>query len=340
MAWRGADAGIGEPTRANEGTVSVLPAIRTTEATAQPVGVAVSGDRLYVADGRRGVIDVLTRDGSRVATIGAGYLKAPAYVAVGPVDGCVYVTDRERDQVVVFSATGERLRILGPAGIDPTSAVLPHWRPLGLGFAPDGTLYVTDASESQQVLVFSPTGSRIGAFGPDLPAGRTGAPLSFANGVVANADTVLVADSNNGRILFLDRDGAFVRELPVGALPRGIAIMSDGRFVVADAALGVVRSYSAAGAMTSEVGGSGDTAGMFATPSGLAVSDDGRIFVGDTGNGRVDVLRMSAVVPFAAAALRSPDYWVPAGIALLAAALVAGVFAVRSRRKSSQEETS
>jgi DNA-binding beta-propeller fold protein YncE len=336
MAWREAPSGIAGPTEAVtvEGTVTVLPAIRSTEATAQPVGVAVSGDRLYVADGRRGLVDVLTRDGSHVATLGAGFLRSPAYVAVGPVDGRIYVTDRGRDQVVVFSTTGEVVRILGPGGVDPTSTAFPAWRPLGLGFAPDGILYVTDASDSQQVVVFSPTGRRIGAFGPGLPAGRTGEPLSFANGVCATHDSVLVADSNNGRVLVLGRDGVFVRELLTDGLPRGIAVLPDGRFVIADAALGVVRSYSAVGQQTSEAGGTGETAGMFATPSGVAISDDGRVFVGDTGNGRVDVLRMPDAAPGPVAAAPSSGMWALAAYVLLAATAVAAAFAVVSWRRS------
>jgi DNA-binding beta-propeller fold protein YncE len=343
MAWREAAPGIGGPTEmaALEGTVTVLPAILSADGTVtQPVGVAVSGDRLYVADGRRGLVDVLTRDGSHIATIGAGFLKAPAYVAVGPVDGRLYVTDRERDQVVVFSATGKLVRVLGPGGIDPTSTAFPSWRPLGIGFAPDGTLYVTDTSDSQQVVVFSPIGRRIGAFGQGLPAGRTGEPLSFANGVCATDDTVLVTDSNNGRVLVLDRQGAFIRGLLTGGLPRGIAALPDGRFVVADAALGVVRSYSAAGQQTSEAGGAGETAGMFVTPSGVALSEDGRVFVGDTGNGRVDVLRMPDAASRAASAVPSSGSWTIALIALLIAAAVAAAVAIGLSRRSVHAATS
>jgi DNA-binding beta-propeller fold protein YncE len=342
VAWRGAPSGIAGPTQTFtvEGTVAVLPAIRLTEdATAQPVGVAVSGDRLYVADGRRGLVDVLTRDGSHVATLGAGFLRTPAYVAVGPVDGRVYVTDRGRDQVVVFAATGEVVRILGPGGVDPTSTAPPAWRPLGVGFAPDGTLYVTDTSESQQVVVFSPTGRRIGAFGPALPPGRTGEPLSFANGVCATRDSVLVTDSNNGRVLVLDREGVFIRELLTEGLPRGIAVLPDGRFVVADAALGVVSSYSAVGQQTSRAGATGETAGMFATPSGVAISEDGRVFVGDTGNGRVDVLTMPETVANAVAEGRSSGLWTVAAFVLLAAAAVVAVLAVVFSRRSVHEAT-
>jgi DNA-binding beta-propeller fold protein YncE len=332
LAWSDATAWIPGPNMmtATEASVTVLPPISTAvAAAAQPVGVAVSGNRLYVVDARRGLVDVLSRDGSHVATIGAGFLKTPAYVAVGPVDGRIYVSDRGRDAVIVYSTTGERLRVLDPAGVDPTSTV-PPWRPLALGFAPDGTLYVTDASTRQQVVVFSPSGRRIGAFGPQLPPGRTGQPLSFANGVTATRDSVLVADSNNGRILLLDRAGALTREVPTGGLPRGIAVLEDGRFVVADAALGTLTAYSAEGTQIGQAGLVGDSAGLFAEPSGVAESDDGRIFVADTAKGRVDVLRMAAATPRAASVARRPWTWGLAAALLLAAAVAVAMLAVRS----------
>ena len=330
IAWSDATAWIPGPSMTTiEASVTVLPSIPSADATAaQPVGVAVSGDRLYVADSRRGLVDVTSRDGRHVRTIGAGFLKAPAYVAVGPVDGRIYVSDRGRDSVVVYSATGELLRILDPAGVDPTGSA-PAWRPLALGFAPDGTLYVTDASARQQIVVFSPTGRRTGSFGAALPVGRTGQTLSFANGVAATRDRVLVADSNNGRILILDRSGALVREIPTQGLPRGIAALPDGRFIVADAAAGSVTAYSADGRQTAEAGLSGASAGLFAEPSGVAVSDDGRIFVADSGKGRVDVLRMSAASPRSTSAGGRPWTWsLIAGI-LLAAAVAGAVLAAR-----------
>jgi DNA-binding beta-propeller fold protein YncE len=158
--------------------------------------------------------------------------------------------------------------------------------------------------------------------------------------VCATDDTVLVTDSNNGRVLVLDRQGAFIRGLLTGGLPRGIAALPDGRFVVADAALGVVRSYSAAGQQTSEAGGAGETAGMFATPSGVAISEDGRVFVGDTGNGRVDVLRMPDAASRAASAVPSSGSWTIALIALLIAAAVAAAVAIGLSRRSVHAATS
>jgi DNA-binding beta-propeller fold protein YncE len=335
MAWRDATAWIPGPSATTvEASVTVLPSIPSLDTTsAQPVGVAVSGDRLYVVDARRAVVEVMSRDGSHIATIGAGFLKAPAYVAVGPIDGRVYVSDRGRDALLVYSATGDLLRTFDPAGVDPTSTE-PPWKPLAVGFAPDGTLYVTDTSARQQIVMFSPAGRRIGAVGRGIPVGRTGQVLSFANGVTGTSDGVLVADSNNGRILMLDRSGGLVREIPTQGLPRGVAALADGRFVVSDAALGTVSAYSAEGVRSGEAGLAGVSAGLFGEPSGIAVSDDGRIFVADTGKGRVEVLRMSAAAPRPTSASRRPWAWSAVAALFLAATVSAAILADRLSRGS------
>lgn len=329
LAWQAATGWIPGPSASTAtGSVQALYDMRATETSSQPVGVAVSGDRVYVADARRGVVEVFTRDGGHLSTIGAGFLKAPVHVAVGPVDGRVYVSDRGRDAVVVYAADGEQLRILGPGGIEPTSPPV-AWRPLALGFGDDGTLYVADASERQQIVVFSPTGRRMASFGADLPAGRTGASLAFANGMAVTDDRVLIADSNNGRILVLDREGRFVRALQVDGLPRGIAATGDGGFVVADAALNTVCAYSAAGARVAVAGSGGVTAGLFSEPSGVAIGDDGRIFVGNTGAGRVQVIRMTGAAPRATVTSGRTWMWAVLAAALAAGAVIVAVVSAR-----------
>ena len=334
MAWGVMASWIpGPSTSMAAGSVDALYDIRARDTTSsQPVGVAVSGDRVYVADAARGRIDVYTRDGAHVQAIGAGFLKAPVHVAIGPVDGRLYVTDRGRDAVVVYSVDGKRLRLLGSGGVDPTTTPTP-WRPLALGFADDGTLYVADASERQQIVVFSPMGRRTDAFGADLPAGRTGSPLSFPNGIAVTGNTVLVADSNNGRILVLGRDGRFVRQVLTDGLPRGVAAAAGGGFVVADAAMNTVRVYSAGGRPVALAGLTGATAGLFSAPSDVAISDDGRIFVGNTGVGRVDVIRMSAVVPRARSTAGSDWTWLVVAAVFAAAAAAAAVLALRLSRR-------
>jgi DNA-binding beta-propeller fold protein YncE len=272
------------------GAVAELPVIQgAIPADAAPggaTGVAVSGDRVYVAESREGFVRVTTRDGSAVATIGAGWLRIPVYVAVGPVDGRVYVSDRGRGEVAVFSATGERLgavHLPGPSGAATDAA----WSPLALGFAPDGVLYVADSAEPQSVDVFSATGTRVATLGAGVPDGRTGRTFAFANGIAAGADTVYVVDSNNGRLLVFDRSGAFLRQVAVDGIPRGIAVLGDGRIVVVDASSDSVNVLDAQGRVLGTIAGESGDGATLAAPAGVALGEDGTLYVVDSVSGRV-----------------------------------------------------
>jgi DNA-binding beta-propeller fold protein YncE len=261
-------------------------------------------------------------------------------VAVGPVDGRVYVSDRGRRSVVVYAADGTLFGVLTPDGVRAHATAAGQWLPLALGFAPDGTLYVADSSGEQDIAVFSPTGSRIATIGADVPTGRTGHRLAFPNGIAATADEVVVADSNNGRLLMFDRSGAFVRALPVDGLPRGLVVLSDGRIVVTDAATNLVTVYTAAGQPQITLGGSGVAAPHFTAPAGAAVDGSGHVYVGDAGSGDVQVLRTTApasrgLIP----ATVPPNGWllvtiVCAALALGAAALATARARVRARARA------
>lgn len=296
LAWRGTAAPVPRVSASGVAPAAIERVISSLEATgAQPTGVAVSGDRLYVADPRRQVVTVLTRQGSHVATIGVGTLRTPVYVAVGPVDGRVYVSDRGLNTVAIFSETGRRLGILTPQGIRRKApAGGSGWRPLALAFAPDQTLYVADSAGDQRIDVFSPTGSRIGTIGTDVPVGRTGRRLAFPNGIAATDSQVIVADSNNGRLLVFDRAGAFLRAVPTDGLPRGLAVLGDGRIVVADAATALVTVYAPLGRQSVTLGGGAGAAG-FTSPTGVAAGPDGHVYVSDAVTGLMTVV--STVVP-------------------------------------------
>jgi DNA-binding beta-propeller fold protein YncE len=276
---------------ASGGTLTFERALPSPDATpGAPAGIAVSGDRVYVADPRRGVVDVLTREGSRTATIGEGWLTTPAYVAVGPVDGRVYVSDRTRGEVGVFSATGQLMGVLAPGGLTPEATSGPTWRPLALSFAPDGTLYVADSGAQQSIAVFSPAGSRTGTLGADVPSGRTGKPFAFVNGIAATADRVVVADSNNGRLLSFDRTGRFTGAIDTGGMPRGVAVTASGRIVMTDAASDAVTLLDAAGAQVQALTGGVGGQERFVSPAGISAGSDGALYVTDAATGQVFVL--------------------------------------------------
>jgi DNA-binding beta-propeller fold protein YncE len=314
----------------------VLPAVDASAGA--PAGVAVSGDRVYVADPVRGVVDELTRDGSRVATIGAAWLRTPAYVAVGPVDGRVYVTDRSLGQVGVFSSTGGFIGVLSADGLHPRAKTGPAWRPLALSFAPDGTLYVADSSATQSIAVFSPAGSRLGTLGADVPPGRTSHPFAFVNGIAATTSRVLAADSNNGRILEFDRAGTFSGETPVDGLPRGIAVTASGRIVLTDAASSSVALLDAEGAPLQTLTGGVGAREQFRAPAGVAIGSDGAVYVVDAATRQVFVLAVGAVT-VRPAGLASSARWLLFALAALAvAAAVALAIGIGNRARARVRE--
>jgi hypothetical protein len=286
------------PAAAGEGTLVFERVLPSTDVTSgAPAGVTVSGDRVYVADPGRGVVDVLTREGSRTATIGEGWLTTPAYVAVGPVDGRIYVSDRSRGEVGVFSATGELVGVLASDGYRPDATSGPTWRPLALAFAPDGTVYVADSGEPQYIAVFSPAGSRTGTLGADVPPGRTGKPFAFVNGIAATSSSIVVADSNNGRLLSFDRSGRFTGAIMTGGMPRGVVVTSSGRIVMTDAASDAVTLLGESGASIQALTGGVGQRERFASPAGIARDSDGALFLTDASTGQVFVLTAEDSAP-------------------------------------------
>ena len=343
LAWRASRATLPAPTagvRLDAPVPELTIAPKPPDAFRQPTGVAVSGDRVYIADPGRAAVLVFTRAGSRVATIGAGDLVTPVYVGVGPIDGRLYVVDRGRNAIAVYSADGKRLRDLPPGGTGPAPQdTLKPWRPLALGFAPDGTLYVADVEGDQHIAVFSPLGVRIGTIGDGLPLGRSGHHLAFPNGIVAFEDALVVNDSNNGRLLLMDRAGVLRRSVFVGGLPRGGAALDAGRFVVADASMHSLRVFSSDGAELQRSGEFGTATGQFAYPAGVAVDASGRVYIADTGNARVQVVR----IPGAGAPVpKRPTGawpWALAALALAAAAIALVVWGLLRNRSSSTAQT-
>lgn len=263
----------------------------------QPLGVAVtpSGDRVYVtqSDGPRNVA-VFDRTGKRIGTLApptsTGPDHVPVYVAVDPVDADVYVSDRATAAVYVYSAKGAYLRAFTPKGLEKKG-----WAPLGLAFAQDGTLYVTDVGlPVHRVLVIGRNGVVVRTMGAEQH-------LSFPNGVVVDKrGDVMVSDSNNGRLLVFSRDGQVLAVLGRGVgqgalgLPRGLALDDSGRLFVVDATDHMVRGYrlgSRPGNPTylGSFGDEGQLDGTFRFPNGGAADERGRLYVTDRDNNRVQV---------------------------------------------------
>jgi sugar lactone lactonase YvrE len=208
--------------------------------------------------------------------------------------------------------------------------------PFGIAVAPNGTVYVADAGDSQRIraiaadgLVSTIAGGRAGFADGPAAAARFDTPSGLAVDVAGN---VYVADTGNNAVRRIAADGqvstvagggpAGYLDGPAGAArfngPVGIAVHTSGRVIVADTYNDRIRSIAPNG-IVSTMGPSpeGPPEAHFNTPSGVAVDPAGRIYVADTGNGLVRRLDPSGVED-------TPPWMLAAGIARPIAIAVGG----------------
>jgi len=261
-----------------------------------PTGVAVSADgsRIYATqtEADRQVI-AFDASGNQVASLKPpeiGRDHVPVYVALDPLTGAVYVSDRPAASIYVFDQDGTYLRAFDP-GPD-----LVGWAPLGVAFAANGDLFVTNVGAPyESVLQFARDGSLVRTYGSE-------GELNFPNGVSVDANgNVYVSDSNNGRLVVFDRGGTKVgvvrRGVSIGdlGLPRGSAIDDAGRIYVADISQQGIQSYRALAAGDRQpefIGGFGEAGtaeGSFQRPNAVAVDTRGRVYIADWRNNRIQV---------------------------------------------------
>jgi DNA-binding beta-propeller fold protein YncE len=267
----------------------------------RPLGVALSpaGDRVYVteSDGERetkiydrqgGLLGALSPPDSSPAT------RTPVYVAVSPITGDVYVSDRHSGAIDIYAPSGTWKGTV-PSPDNPETA----WAPLALGFDDHGDLLVSDvAATGQRVLQLSPDGT----LQRRLDTALTGdAPLAYPNGVAADSQgRILIADSNNGRVLVLDQTGDLALTIgrggfgPALGLPRGVIVDELERVYVSDTTNHHVMIYSLGQSadttrLLATVGDEGIGDGAFEYPNGLALDRAARLYIADRENDRVQV---------------------------------------------------
>lgn len=293
----------------NRKPFSELPGLSSTKlphyefsiyGTSHPLGVAAtaSGDRVYVteSDGKRQV-RVFDAKGKPVGTLNppksTGASHIPVYVAINPTTQDVYVSDRTTASIYVYDAKGKFVRTFAPKG-----DLGGKWNPLGLAFAPDGTLYTTDvrgpSNKTHRVLAFAPDGKFVRSMG-------TPGQLSFPNGIAVDSHgNVQVSDSNNGRLVIFNVAGKMLATISRGVgegdlgLPRGVAVDDAERLYVADTADHMIRVYAIDKSKPTPTyigsfGGEGQLDGTFEYPNGVATDTRSHIYVTDRENNRVQV---------------------------------------------------
>ncbi len=281
--------GLPEAARQNAGGAPHY--VRSIDGVARPLGVATAADgRVYVTEGAGGRrVRAFDANGAEDASFSppdsASRSWLPMYVAVSPADE-VYVTDAGAQAIHVLARDGSFLRDVTP----PEGG----WSPLGIGFAPDGRLLVTDVSPGRhRVLVFDGTGALVSQFGTE---GAGDGEFSFPNAVaVDHQGRIYVSDSNNRRVQFFSPDGKWISSIggPAGQLaaPRGIAIDSRDRLYVVDTVGGTVQVFDVFDTPEPmlEFGAPPGSNGATSYRNGIALGANGRVYVTDREGGQVQV---------------------------------------------------
>ncbi|MDT5273023.1 MAG: hypothetical protein QOH49_5209 [Acidobacteriota bacterium] len=163
--------------------------------------------------------------------------------------------------------------------------------PFGVAVGADGSVYATDAGESNAIRKITPEGVV-----STLAGG--GAVFNTPSGMALDGEgNLYVADTSNNRVRKVSKEGVVTTLAGEGDFdaPVGVAVDKEGNVYVADtyhdrvrvvAKDGQVRTIAGTGSPGYADGGALDAA-LFDTPCALAVSEAGDIYVADTGNDRL-----------------------------------------------------
>ena len=170
---------------------------RIREEADRPSGLAVTGDRLYVACANTHVIRVYDLQGHALFQFGGrgvrpGEFNFPTHLAVDDQNR-IYVTDAMNSRVQVFDAEGKFQREIGSLG-DGSG----HFsRPKGVALDRRGEVFVSDAL-FDNVQVFDGAGRFLMDFGSaGSQRGECWMPAGLA---IAPGGRIYLADSYNGRV--------------------------------------------------------------------------------------------------------------------------------------------
>jgi DNA-binding beta-propeller fold protein YncE len=262
----------------------------------QPRGIALSRDRIYVADAGLDRVAVFTRDGDFVEAIGSSggsfkHFDSPRGVFV--IGDVVYVADTDNDRVQILGPNGV---FMGAFPVDRSGKALEE--PQDVVVDARCGVYAIDG-DSQSVQVFSPAGE------PVLRFGKHDEAVALA----VDRDGVLVADAGNNKIIKYGFDGKELFSFGTRGKERtqflkitGVAVDRAGKIYVADLKKGQISVF------LPEAGARGTPADLMLPPSvawqsmlpGLTASKvaagrDGVLYAVDRESGAIAVVREGRV---------------------------------------------
>jgi uncharacterized protein (TIGR03663 family) len=269
-----------------------------------PLDVAVSEDRVYVADEFNNRVVVYDRDGQFVTSLGGAdsetgvaTFNRPNGVAIGP-DGNLYVADTWNYRIVVMSPDGEILNSWGQPGqfgieaqSEPVDA---FWGPRDVAVDAQGRVYVADTG-NKRVRVYDANGSYLRDLGS---GGSAEGQLDEPSGLAVHPDgRVFVADTWNRRISVFSGDGAFLYAFPVrawyedlGNRPYLALDIEQGLLYIGDPDAGRILVHDTYGNCIGSFGQAGEDLpieSQLNVVGGMTTDETGYLYVSDGRSGRV-----------------------------------------------------
>ena len=223
----------------------------------------------------------------KVVRAGGSPLLSPVDVSLGPA-GSIFVCDSEAVAIYRLSAvsgeTIERVRIPEDIG-----------RPVASSY---------DAN-TQELFVVDVASHDIKVLGPDAvlkrilgQRGEGVGQFNFPTAIAASGDLLWVVDTGNRRVQAVTRDGQPAGQVGRSgdapgdlALPKGVAVDSDGHLYVVDARFENVQVFDRKGRLLMYFGEEGNGPAEFWLPGGIFIDRQDRIWVCDSYNRRVQVFQ-------------------------------------------------
>ena len=241
------------------------------QAIQKPYGLAIHEGAIFAVDTRgRGyvVFDFENGNWRSVTGAGNGAMPKPINITID-ADGTRYVTDTQREVVIVFDSNDRFVRTLGEPG---------QFRPVDTAISGD-RLYVTDIKNQKVHVLDKTSGETLFTFGEiGSGEGQMAHPTNLAIGLDG---TVFVSDTTNFRIQQFTADGEFIRELgSVGtgfgkfARPKGLDVDREGRIYVVDAAFQNVQIFDDDANVLMFFGGAHEGRDSFSLPTVVKIDYD------------------------------------------------------------------
>lgn len=165
---------------------------------------------------------VVDRTGRVVRSWGKGMFTTPHAIRIDP-QGNVWTTDAASSMVYKFSPEGKTLMQIEVGG-QPTPCGA-FCSTTDVAFAPNGNVLIADGYRNARVLEYTPDGKKLREWGSaGTGPGQFNLPHSIQ--VAANG-TVYVADRENGRIQWFERDGTYRGEWSQYGKTFGLTLHGD-----------------------------------------------------------------------------------------------------------------